>query len=745
MRKRRFFKKSRKPLWILMAIILGLGLIVGVLLIVRAQTSFTFVKHYRIADWSAARGVAPTKDGGYVFVGQANYNKDGNLSDEDAFITKVDAEGNQLWTKLWQSFHTVGIDKGVGGFAKKGDENGREIVELTDGSLLMASQGTGFVDSNYLKRKEKWDDVWLTKFDARGNHLWSKMIGDYSRDRVAKVFATADNGFLFTGYFARTGFGDKTAPSDFVLIKFDKNGKQVWAQKMEMSNAGITPLADGSFVAVGSIATAGKAGATEKFADETVPVVFKINSNWGVVWAKSLEIIPLEESVFETGEDGHTKMHYQTKRSAAGKFFVVQPAADGYVILGFLSPLLTGGSVWSTPVGKSSLAAIKINQAGELQWAKAIKLGLQFGGQFNDDVSESKIIQLADQGFVFKLDYLPPPRSDQENRTAEVEEKLNQLNELCASKNREEDCADGKIFNDPEILLAWENYIKTVKSFDTRLNNGVLLLKTDADFNPQWSKKISLEDYVYGCGVHATADDGLIIGGSYNTSVLSYSNSMGQGYFQDTLLVKLDANGQAAGDSGMIANYTDFSSKDIGSFLALKDFPPVVKSFSLKIDKKVQPKTPVVVTKVIELAPALVNNVETANPAVVTPRSGNNQPPPVANTWAEINYNQAPATVEIKPIYKSAIEVNQEVLPALQEIFANEVKLNGDVFFGLEYTFNRLVTVNDKTALQKYLEGRGYKTYLAEGDQLIMMKIGRTLTVTFSFSDKTKGTIYITY
>lgn len=744
MRQRRFFKKSRKPLWLLIAIILGLGVIAGLLLIVRAQTAFTFVKHYRIADWSAARGVAQTKDGGYVFVGQANYDKDGNLSDEDASITKVDAAGNLQWTKMWQSFHTIGIDKGIGGFAKKGDEAGREIVELTDGSFLMASQGTGFVDSNYLKRKEKWDDIWLTKFDARGNHLWSKMIGDYSKDRVYKVFSTKDGGFLFSGYFARTGFGDKTAPSDFVLIKFDKNGKQVWAQKMEMSNADITPLADNGFIAVGSIATAGKAGATEKFADEIVPVVFKINANWGVEWAKSLEIVPLEESIFTIGEDGHTKMHYQTKRSAVGKFFAVRPAADGYVILGFLSPLLTGGSVFSTPVGKSSLAAIKINNAGDLQWAKAIKLGMQFGGQFNDDVSETKIVSATDQGFILKMDYLPPPRSDQENRAEQVEEKLNQLNELCTSKNREEDCANGKIFNDPELLAAWENYIKTVKSFDTRLNNGVLLLKTDADFNPQWSKKISLEDYVYGYGVQATVDNGLIIGGSYNTSILSYSNSMGQGYFQDTLLIKLDANGTVASDSGMIVDYTDFSSKDVGSWLALKDIPPAIKSFSLKIDKKVQPKTPVFATKVRELAPAMVNNIVAANPAAVTPSSGITTPPQ-ANTWAEINYAQAPATVEIKPIYKSAIEVNQEILPALKEIFANEVKLNNDVFFGLEYTFNRLVTANDKTTLQKYLEGQGYKTYLAEGDQLIMMKIGRTLTITFSFSDKTKGTIYITY
>ncbi len=716
------------------------------------NNAFTFVKHYRIEDWSEARSVLQTKDGSYVITGNANYDKLSVLSDIDAFITKIDAQGNNLWTKLFQSFHSVRIDKGVGGAAKKGDEYGRDIVELKDGSFLMASQGVGFVDSQYLKKKEKWDDVFLTKFDNNGNHLWTKLIGDYSTDRVYKLFATEDNGFLFSGYFTETGFGKKTAPTDFVLIKFDKNGNKKWAQKMEMNNADIEPLADGGFIAVGGVKTAGReSGPAEKFEsatlpveNATLPVVVKFNADFGIEWAKSLEIIPLEESVYTTGEDGHTHMSYRTKRQAAGNFFTVKQTAGGYLVLGFISPTLTGGSIWSTPAGKHSLAAVQINNSGELQWAKVIKLGMEFGQQFNNDISGTRIVKTKDNGFVFKMDYLPPPRSDQENRQDIVDEKLAQLNDLCASKNRVEDCENGKITNDPEILLAWENYIKTAKSFDTTLNNGVLLVKTDADFNPQWSKKINLEDYVYGYGVEPTSDNGLIIAGSYNTSILNYSWSMGQGYFLDTLLIKLDVNGQASNDQGMISDYTDLAVKDVGPFLALKDFAPVVKSFALKIDKKVQPKTPVFKTKVIDLDAAAVNLAEPVS-SVNLPKVILAQIPPISKTWAEINYATAADTEEIKPVYKSAIQIHQELLPILNQIFASEVKLKPDVSGGLEYVFGRLVIESDKTAVQKYLEGLGYKTYLAEGDQLVMMKIGRTLTITFSFYDKTKGTLFVTY
>lgn len=716
------------------------------------NNALTFIKHYRIEDWSEARSILQTKDGGYVFTGHGNYDKKGVLSDIDAFISKVDAQGNHQWTKLFQSFHSVGIDKGVGGFAKKGDEYGRDIVELSDGSFLMASQGTGFIDRQYLKKKEKWDDVFLTKFDKNGKHLWTKMIGDYSTDRVHKLFATEDGGFLFSGYFTGTGFGKKTAPSCFVVAKFDKNGNKGWSQKIEMSSADIEPLPDGSFIALGSVKTAGReSSSTEKFEDgslvaenTTVPVMIKFNSKFGIEWSKSLEIVPLEEAVYTIDEKGHTHMKYRTKRSSAGKFSAVKQTSDGYMALGFISPILTGGSVWSTPASKFSLAAVKISNSGELRWAKAIKLGMQFGMQFNNDVSGTKIVKTKDNGFVFKLDYLPPPRSDQENRADVVDEKLEALNALCESKGRAEDCDNGKITNDPEILLAWENYVKAAKSFDTSLNNGILLVKTDADFNPQWSKKISLEDYVYGYGVEPTSDSGLIISGSYNTSILSYSTAMGQGYFVDTLLIKLDVNGEVANDQGMIADYTDLSIKDVGPFLALKDFAPVVKSLSLKIDKKVQPKTPVFKTKVIDIC-AVANSIAEPNSSTSLPSIFPSQIPPKTASWAEINYESAPDTEDIKPVYQTAIQVHQELLPILNQTFAGKVKLKKDVSGGLEYVFGRLVVESDKTAVQSYLEGLGYKTYLAEGDQLVMMKVGRTLTITFSFADKTQGTLFVTY
>ncbi|MDD4611319.1 MAG: hypothetical protein PHU73_05220, partial [Patescibacteria group bacterium] len=639
-----------------------------------------------------------------------------------------------------KTFHSVRIDKDYVG--KNGQEYGKDIIELKDGSFLMASQGTGFVDSAYLKKKEQWDDVFLTKFDKQGNHLWTKMIGDYSVDRVYKVFATEDSGFVFSGYFSQTGFGEKTAPKYFVMAKYDKNGKNQWAKRIDIDYVDIEPLPKGGYIALGSIKTAGReSDLAEKFKDTAMPVIIKFNANFGVEWSKSLEIIPKEESVYSTDEAGHTSMKYRTLRDAAGKFIAIKQTSGGYIAFGYLSPTLSGGNPnWSTAPSIYNLVAVKIDYSGKLQWAKTIKPGIKL----DSEIRETSVIKTKDENFVLKMNYLPPPRNDQENKMDFVNEKSDQLDAVCERKNRVKDCENGKITNDPEILLAWEDYIKTAKSFETQLNNGLVLLKTDTDFNPLWSKKINLEDYVYGYAVEPTLDNGCIVAGSYNTSILNYSNSMGQGYFQNTLLIKLDVNGQVTNNQGMISDYTDLSSGDVDSFLALNDFPPTVKNLVIKINKTVQPKISSLKTIVRDISPATASTATPINPNNF-PKITSSTTSPIATNCAEIAYENTDGLTEFKPIYHTASEIHQELLPVLNELYANKVKLKKDLSGVMEYVFGRLVTEADIAAVKQYLEGLGYKTYSTDTDQLVMMKIGRTLTLTFTLTDKTRGSLFVSY
>ena len=708
---------------------------------------------------SGANGIWQTKDGGYIFTGQAIYDRPGNkppVADEDAFVSKIDANGNHKWTKFFQSFHSVKIKKSIPGTLKKGEEAGRDVIELKDGSYLMASQGAGFIDNEYLKHKENWDetiernwdDIFLTKFDKRGNHLWTKMIGDYAGDRVSKLYATEDNGFLLSGYLTKTGFGgDPKAPTYFILAKFDKNGKKEWLKKIDINNFDIKPLADGGFIALGDIKTTGRESSLEeKFESSTMPVVIKFNPNFGVEWIKSIESIPLEEPIYKITEKGHTYLaYYRTTRSPAGNFLAIEKTSDGYVILGFLFPPTTGGR-WDIPSSAFPLAAIKINNFGELQWAKTIKLGMLL-----ENIKETKITKIKDNGFVFKTDYFPPQRSNEISKSEIVQKKLKQFNDLCESKNRTNDCMAGKIDDDPELLQVWEEYTKTAMSFQANFNNSLLLLKTNSDFNPQWSKTIELEnivikdDSLYGYGVQPTSDYGLIIAGKYNTSILNYEDGSGPHYFENALLIKLDINGQVANDKGIISDYTDLSLEDVSSYITSKNFPLVVESLEFKINKQVQPKVPSNETKVFDLCPTAVKLVKPIS-STSLPKISPSQTIPKTKTWAEINYEKAKNNIELinKPFNEVACQIYQELLPILNEIFAGEVKLK-DVFGGLDYIFKRLPTEDDKMAVQNYLEGLGYKTYSSEGDQSVVGKIGRTLTFSFSFVSKTKGTLFVTW
>jgi hypothetical protein len=208
--------------------------------------------------------------------------------------------------------------------------------------------------------------------------------------------------------------------------------------------------------------------------------------------------------------------------------------------------------------------------------------------------------------------------------------------------------------------------------------------------------------------------------------------------------MKLDVNGEAANDQGMISDYTDLSSRDVGPYLALNDFPPSVNNLAFSIDKSAKPSTPAFKTIIRDMSSAAVNAAipvgSEAFPKVIP-----SQIPPKATTWAEIAYESTEGADEIKPIYKTAIEINQELLPILNEQFANKVKLRKDVSGVMEYVFARLVSTNDIAPIQKYLEGRGYKTYSSDKDQIVMMKIGRTLTLTFSISDKTRGSLFVSH
>lgn len=119
---------------------------------------------------------------------------------DDAFVVKVDKNGNIIWSK---TYGTSGSDYLYSGI--KTSDNGYVLVGFTRES------GSG-----------KRADAFLVKTDINGNLIWSKIFGtDSQHDFLNDVIETSDGSYLAAGYTMSFGAGS----SDFLLLKIGPNGE----------------------------------------------------------------------------------------------------------------------------------------------------------------------------------------------------------------------------------------------------------------------------------------------------------------------------------------------------------------------------------------------------------------------------------------------------------------------------------------------------------------------------------------
>ena len=78
-------------------------------------------------------------------------------------------------------------------------------------------------------------DLFVVKFDADGNHVWSNGYGGSDIQRGYSVVADASSNVLITGLNGGSvDFGDgpltTAGSSDIIVAKFDANGNHLWSQ-----------------------------------------------------------------------------------------------------------------------------------------------------------------------------------------------------------------------------------------------------------------------------------------------------------------------------------------------------------------------------------------------------------------------------------------------------------------------------------------------------------------------------------
>jgi len=178
--------------------------------------------------------VQQTSDGGYIIAG---YSASFGAGDDDAYIIKTDASGNEEWYQVY------------GG--PTGDY-GYDIRQTTDGGYIMAGMTTGYGEPN--------GDVYLIKMDASGTVEWIRHPGGDNADAGYSVKQTDDSGYIVAGYTESYGAGWY----DAYLVKFDVDGNEEWQQTVggrnnEESNC-VQQTDDGGYILTGYTESYGAGG-----------------------------------------------------------------------------------------------------------------------------------------------------------------------------------------------------------------------------------------------------------------------------------------------------------------------------------------------------------------------------------------------------------------------------------------------------------------------------------------------------
>ncbi|MDP2687344.1 MAG: T9SS type A sorting domain-containing protein [Aequorivita sp.] len=242
-----------------------------------------------------------TDDGGFLIGGTSSSNISGdrtvsNNSGRDAWILKLDGNGNILWQRghdFFENFSLTSLkltnDGGyiIGGTSGINDmysfmklnANGNNEWEKYYGAdgweaftgLILTSDGgymgIGFSDSDASGDKTEdskgGPDYWILKLDANGNIEWQKTIGGADGDDPSAIIQTPDGGYFIAGYSYSDISGDKTentvGPPDFWILKLNSVGIIEWQNNIGGAFGERLPRAilnpDGSFTVTGQSAS----------------------------------------------------------------------------------------------------------------------------------------------------------------------------------------------------------------------------------------------------------------------------------------------------------------------------------------------------------------------------------------------------------------------------------------------------------------------------------------------------------
>ncbi len=190
----------------------------------------SFVNSWQVAFGGTSKdiayGVVQAENDSVIVVGDCRSFGKGR---DDVLVLKVDTHGRVLWKKT---------------FGKKRKDIAYAVVRTTDGNFVAVGETRSFSETGDT-------DVYVIKFNTKGELIWEKAFGGGMKDFAKDVVATSDGGVLIAG--ASESFGDTYL--DAYILKVNKNGKEEWAKVLggerdDIANS-LALTSDGGFVIAG--------------------------------------------------------------------------------------------------------------------------------------------------------------------------------------------------------------------------------------------------------------------------------------------------------------------------------------------------------------------------------------------------------------------------------------------------------------------------------------------------------------
>jgi hypothetical protein len=237
--------------------------------------------------------IIATTDGNYIIAGYSTSNDGdvpGNVGLHDFFISKINEQGNKIWSKNYGFTSHDHAHKII-----QTRDNGFFVVGFAEYEGILGSGGTNNNGAGHeighrgtLHGSGEYLGI---KLDSEGNFQWFRYFGGTQNDRVNDVVEANDGGFVMAGYSESTNFDitDNKGSYDYWVIKIHENGDLHWKHNYGGSGIdqafGITKTDNNSYL------IAGKTNSDDKDVTKTLgnfdAWIIHIDDHGHLIWEKS--------------------------------------------------------------------------------------------------------------------------------------------------------------------------------------------------------------------------------------------------------------------------------------------------------------------------------------------------------------------------------------------------------------------------------------------------------------------------